>query len=215
MSNAWVCVNNDDDVCCPILTSSWKACEQFPFLYSFAKAHNAKMTKSDATMAVFVVDSKIDSNSRTWPIIILSILFAKLIAGNDVTSAIQSTQLWKYTFGSLATVMTTYCVARHRKEKRKSTVTVNPIGVQLSPTGIFIPRQDIIDVVVHEIVLSYKVYSALLLRVSASTITAENSIYHLLSNDEVQMIHLFPEVELSYRDCIKMRSELSKALGID
>lgn len=204
-----------DNICYFILSSSWQAWGEIPISLFFAKAPNATMTKSDDTKAVFVVHSKVNSNWMTWILIILSILFARFLIGVDVTTALQSTQLWKYTLGSLATALSTYYVTCRQREKRKSTVTVYPNGVQLSPTSIFIPRQDIIDVVVHEIVLSYKVYSALLLRVSASRITAENSIYHLLSNDKVQMIHLFPEVELSYRDCIKMRIELSKALGMD
>jgi len=70
-------------------------------------------------------------------------------------------------------------------------------------------------VVVHEIVLSYKVFSVVLLRVSASPITVDRTIYDLLSQNKVQLIRAFPGVELSYLDCIEMRNKISRALGLD
>jgi hypothetical protein len=170
------------------------------------------MTNLGIAKAEFVVQSSVKSNAPTWwsaavLVLLLTVGFARF--EHDISP-------WMVVSASMILVFSIFTSFPGRKQTKQSTLTVYEGGVHVFASKDVIPRQDIIDVVVHEIVLSYRVFSVVILRVStSSTITTEQTIYDLLSQNKLRLVPAFPGVELSYRDCLKMRYEISKALGLD
>jgi len=137
---------------------------------------------------------------------------------------------------------------------QEESVTISPLGVQLSSSSlsstprinneshrnkpaksiskrsksipIFIPRSDIIDVIVSEVILSYKVTSVVHFRIvkntnltslpamlSETSSPSTTTMNALLKVDHISLIPAFPNVEMTYKECQHMWYEISKALG--
>jgi len=173
----------------------------------------AKGSPGCTNKVVFVVQGSTTPTVPLWLILFVAILSAAVSVALESIEpeTMQRNPMWLYIS---CFILLTSISFRSRTQSLESTLTLYPVGVQTS-SGTLIPRQDIVDVVVHEIVLSYKVFSVVLLRVSASPITVDRTIYDLLSQNKVQLIRAFPGVELSYLDCIEMRNKISRALGLD
>jgi len=90
-------------------------------------------------------------------------------------------------------------------------VAVYPIGVQLMKrdvTGrcvqvpLFLPREDVLDCIVNEIILSQKVVSVAVIRVRG---TASGKSF-------CRLVESFPGVEMSYEECLAMASLINNCL---
>lgn len=111
---------------------------------------------------------------------------------------------------------------KSKDEVVEVSLSVNQLSVQLSTYRngrsighpVLIPRNVVIDVVVNEVILSHKVVSVVILRLLKSAKGAGQPIQTLLQDDKVRLEVAFPGVELSYMDCIRMRWEISRALGL-
>jgi hypothetical protein len=177
------------------------------------------MTTADLGTAKgeFVVQRCVKSKSPTWLSITISAVIVLLLT-MGFTRLQHDISPWMVVISASLILILLHLFTSFpgRKQTKQSTLTVYEHGVHVSASNDVIPQQDIIDVVVHEIVLSYRVLSVVLLRVSrSSSITEGQTIYDLLSQNKVRLVPAFPGVELSYRDCLKMRDEISKALGLD
>lgn len=91
------------------------------------------------------------------------------------------------------------------------TVAVYPVGVQLMKrdvTGrcvevpLFLPREDVLDCIVSEIILSQKVVSVAIIRVRG---TASGRSF-------CRLVESFPGVEMSYEECLAMANKINKCL---
>lgn len=107
--------------------------------------------------------------------------------------------------------------------------TIHPLGVQLATLkgnnhktySLFLPKSEIVDVIVSEVILSYKVVSIVLFRVAKKSHSLQEqkpqdsflTMHSLLKDETISLVPAFPGVEMSHKECHKMRYELSKALG--
>jgi len=98
-------------------------------------------------------------------------------------------------------------------------VMIYPIGVQLTEVSMkddddigsnylqenprFIPRDQIVDCVVTEVVLAHRVQSVVVFRVSTSKDRHSGSF---------QLINAFPGVNLTYRECLSVRGQIMDCL---
>jgi hypothetical protein len=90
-------------------------------------------------------------------------------------------------------------------QQKQAVVTIYPLGVQLSSTQTkgkkrFIFREQIIDCVVNEVILVHKVINVVILRLC-------------FRDGTIKLVDAFPGVELSYKDCLIMRSQINEALA--
>jgi hypothetical protein len=115
-----------------------------------------------------------------------------------------------------------------KSEELEVSVSVNQLSVQLSTYRngkvmgypILISRRDIVDIVVNEVILSHRVVSVLVFRVLKLTgnTTPEakkvQPMHALLKDDTIRLQVAFPSVEMSYKECMTMRWEISRTLGL-
>ena len=92
---------------------------------------------------------------------------------------------------------------------RQVVLSVYPIGIQLdsnNSSGIptFVPREDVVDCVVTEIIRAHCVFSTLVIRVRQQPANDDN--------DSIRLIPAFPGVEMTYKECLTMRHEINKYL---
>jgi hypothetical protein len=73
----------------------------------------------------------------------------------------------------------------------------------------FLPRTDIVDCIVQEVIWSYKVTSVLFFRVVVTTTGTEQQ-----QQQTLRLVEVFPGVELLYMECLMLRGEILQALGI-
>jgi hypothetical protein len=99
-----------------------------------------------------------------------------------------------------------YVVFWNGTSSQKSvSVTILPLGVQLETNSsascdpIFLPRQSILDCIVHEIILGHCVISVVLLRVQTET--------------AYRLVQVFPGVELTYNECLALRGQIQTCLN--
>jgi hypothetical protein len=110
-------------------------------------------------------------------------------------------------------------------------LSLTPLGAQvttfcsgkISGYPMLIHRNDILDVTVNEVVMPHKVVSLVVLRLKSSAkmskITEEDvtqtfSIEELLKSDNVKIQPVFPGVELTFHQCLRIRYEICKALDL-
>ena len=92
--------------------------------------------------------------------------------------------------------------------EREVSVTIYPLGIQLvSPTGKtqFIPRGSIQDCIVLEHVQAFQVTSHVVLRVSFQKLQQQQ--------EDLQIIQAFPGAQLSFSQCLALKTELERAMG--
>jgi hypothetical protein len=107
----------------------------------------------------------------------------------------------------------------------QATVTVYPTGVQLAKSHqnqqtppLFLPRDQILDVICSEVILAHKVVSVVLFRVlKGDTCTNDPfnnkpSIASLLKEGRIHLVPAFDGVEMSFEECQKVRRKLSAFL---
>jgi hypothetical protein len=89
---------------------------------------------------------------------------------------------------------------------REASVTVFPLGLQLvtsysnkQPTLLL--HQEIVDCIVNEVILAHKVINVILFR-----------CYDAKGN--IKLVQAFPGMQLNYRDCLRIRSDLQEALHL-
>lgn len=111
-------------------------------------------------------------------------------------------------------------------ERLEVSLTVNNSTVQISKSNkgkqignpVSIQRNNILDVVVNEVVLSHKVVSVIVIRLYKSPGHDENNVPNtsqmqsLLMDGNVKLQLAFPGVEMSYMECMAMRREICRAL---
>lgn len=110
---------------------------------------------------------------------------------------------------------------RQRGNACQVTVTVYPTGVQLATTHqnrppLFLPRDQILDVICTECILAHKVISVVLFRVlKGGTNDPYNRppIASLLKEGRIHLVPAFDGVEMSFEECQKVRRKLSAFLG--
>jgi hypothetical protein len=131
-----------------------------------------------------------------------------------------------------------------RTSTSASTLTENGIQQQRHPTLLlsssfslpplyFLPRTEIVDVIVQEVIWSYKVTSVLFFRVNVTSTTARSTkednnnnnfnrksssaskrLHQQQQQTTLRLVEVFPGVELLYMECLMLRGEILKALGI-
>mmetsp|Transcript_41888 Transcript_41888/g.58889 ORF Transcript_41888/g.58889 Transcript_41888/m.58889 type:complete len:174 (+) Transcript_41888:19-540(+) len=106
------------------------------------------------------------------------------------------------------------------KEVLEKTVSITPIGVQLSTSRNrqiqpgkkrFFSREDIVDMVVTEVILSHKVVSVLMFRL-AKEARSGRSVQELMDAGKIELQVAFPGVEMKYKQCMDMRTEIIERL---
>lgn len=122
-----------------------------------------------------------------------------------------ATDLWQYTCVLALVLLVTIASQRsgHRQRSHSCCWTREarfyPVGIQLSrvhrATGestqkVFIPRQDIKDCIVSEVILAHRVISCVLLRVAR--------------NNETRLVEVFQGMELSFLECMTMRNKIDE-----
>jgi hypothetical protein len=122
----------------------------------------------------------------------------------------------------LAAVTVTFVLLnRQRGNACQVTITVYPTGVQLATTRqnrppLFLPRDQILDVICTECILAHKVISVVLFRVlKGGIIDSYNRppIASLLKQGRIHLVPAFDGVEMSFEECQKVRRKLSAFLG--
>ena len=119
---------------------------------------------------------------------------------------------------------------RGNDEGREVSLIVNHSTVEVSKSrkgkrignSVLIQRKDILDVVVNEVVLSHKVVSVIVIRLSNATDLSKckndestiSSIQSLFMEGNVKLQLAFPGVEMSYMECMTMRREICRALNL-
>jgi hypothetical protein len=110
-----------------------------------------------------------------------------------------------------------------RGDGRKASVTIYPLGIQLVSTTtirtiiitgqtttqlsapIFLPRDQVIDCVVNEIILARRVRSVVVFRVRGDCGDEAASI-------PMRLVQAFPDVHMTYTECLKVRDEIMQCL---
>lgn len=118
--------------------------------------------------------------------------------------------------------VTCVLLSRQRGNACQVTVTVYPTGVQLakSPRNrppLFLPRDQILDVICTECILAHKVITVVLFRVSKGGNNdpfSKPPIASLLKEGRIHLVPAFDGVEMSFEECQKVRRKLSAFLGI-
>lgn len=96
-------------------------------------------------------------------------------------------------------------------ESREVSVDVYPLGIQLTTRvgqkrrqkgrPLFLPRSDILDCIVTEVIMWNRVQSAVVFRIKSYT-----------TPESFQLVEAFPQVELTYEECLTMRRNINKYL---
>lgn len=116
-----------------------------------------------------------------------------------------------------------------KSEELEAIVSVNDLSVQFSTHRneklvgypVLISRQEILDIVVNEVILSHKVVSVLVFRVLKLGMVGKEvmdaakvqPMHSLLKENKVRLQVAFPGVEMSYMECMIMRREISQTLS--
>jgi len=112
---------------------------------------------------------------------------------------------------------------RLRSVSQISNDTLDPLSDSVRRNVKFIPKEDIIDVVIVELVLSYKVVSCVMFRriKSRSLITAEKILSQesigalMMKRNYVELIPAFApgKIQMSYNECQIMLNNITDSLG--
>lgn len=101
-----------------------------------------------------------------------------------------------------------------KRDEEGVAVSMYPLGVQLATVWVkeneatgtstrkpraFIPRDQIVDCVVTEVIWAHKVQSVVVFRVESC-------------QGKIQLISAFPGVEMTYRECLQARSQINAYL---
>lgn len=124
---------------------------------------------------------------------------------------------------SLSLLVVGMLLQRRRQEKVEVSVSINEATVRLTAkrneklfgNPLVIPRRDILDVVVNEVILAHRVVTVLVFRVrkgSDDDKTYEDNVQILLSQDRVRLVPVFPAIELTFRECHTLRRNITTAL---
>ncbi|CAB9508979.1 expressed unknown protein [Seminavis robusta] len=76
---------------------------------------------------------------------------------------------------------------------------------------LFLPRDQIVDCVVYEVIWSHKVMNVVALRIHATT-TQEKS--ETQQQQTLKLIPVFPGTEMTYEECLYMRQEIIVSLDL-
>lgn len=121
--------------------------------------------------------------------------------------------------GAIASLPILSIVSHQREQDDDKVVEVAmyPLGIQLTTMigtrtigiPIFLPRGEIFDCVVSEVILAHKVVSIVLFRLqdSSSGMIEKNSTV-----SPFRLVEAFPGVEMRYEECLYMRNEIMKWL---
>ena len=77
---------------------------------------------------------------------------------------------------------------------------------------VFLPRDQIVDCIVYEVILSHKVVTVVAFRIQSET-GKDNNLESTGMDSEVRLIPAFPGTEMTYRECLSMRREILQTLG--
>ena len=139
--------------------------------------------------------------------------------------------------GILATVLGFVLLfpAKNSGTETVSVVSIYPtIGIELrtellrrSPEGLsqttkkvlnvkFIPRDQIFDCIVYEVILVHKVINLVAFRIhkADNSVKDDKHIEEIVNNKALQLVPAFPGAEMTYKECLHMRSEIIHELGI-
>jgi hypothetical protein len=115
-----------------------------------------------------------------------------------------------------------YWRARSNTSGRGAVVSIYPLGVQLStvcrsidPTvtdlalcrmipRMFIPRYQIVDCIVTEVIWAHKVQSMVVFRVSIQSQSTDDTA--------MQLVGAFPGIEMTYLECLQYRRQINSSL---
>jgi hypothetical protein len=191
--------------------------------------------------SVFVVRGAPPStkSTATWLILVvvgplLAVLGAQVYTFNGTSWGILPVTVLLLAF-AIAFLLAARSSADKDSPSLEVSVTVLPLGVQLVTkkkgvpvsTPTYLAREEILDVIVNEIIFAHKVVSIVVFRLlkdqgaapenymTNKKDKAKHSMALLLKEGRVQLIPAFPGVEMSYTDCMSMRRDISKSLGLD
>lgn len=120
------------------------------------------------------------------------------------------------------------------KQERGAALFIYPFGIQLASVyfgssvednshgfhtikhGSFLPRDEIIDCVVNEVILAHKVVSVILFRLKKS-ISCSHSDRCENSNHarcDALLVEAFPGIEMSYNKCLILRQQIMKEIDV-
>jgi hypothetical protein len=172
-----------------------------------------------------------NNNNTSQPALILSVFSAGVQLCRTTTAvttaaAAASTLLAEDGGGSSARS------APQQQHQQPSSLSPSLSSSSLPPL-YFLPRSEIVDCVVQEVIWSYKVTNVLFFRVVVVVNVAttrrtanENKINNNNNNNRaavarqqqqqttLRLVEVFPGVELLYMECLMLRAEILQALGI-
>jgi hypothetical protein len=137
---------------------------------------------------------------------------------------------WKNSIQLCAVIVLLSHFYLSKTQRLEAVVTVFPACVQLArlqgskpiETPLLIPREDILDIIVNEIILSHKVVSVVVFRVlkrqgclKCTSTVKFAGMGSLLQEGMVHLITAFPGVEMTYRECLVISKKISESLGLD
>lgn len=193
------------------------------------------------SMKKFVVSATSEPSNRSFAPTNITIMISvggPFLAAIAATISRFSSEDYQWAIITLLFLVILFVTTFRRKKPDATSqvaVTVYPMGVQLArlesdrpvKPPLFIPRDIILDVIVNEMILAHKVVSVVLFRVwkrdettqQATTSKQERSeppgcISSLLKEGRIHLVPAFPGVEMSYRECLMMRREISVSLGL-
>jgi hypothetical protein len=158
------------------------------------------------------------------------LLAAIIVSGT--TSGYQKAEGWRLASGAGGLIVTTiasvFVKSLRSGKDSKVSLSINELSVQISTSRrgkvvghpIMIPRRDILDIVVHEVILSHKVVSLLIFRVlkplpNNLTPTQERKLSAaeaMFQEGRIRLQVAFPGTEMSYAQCLSLRDEISSCL---
>uniref|UniRef100_A0A7R9WGT2 GPI-GlcNAc transferase complex PIG-H component conserved domain-containing protein n=1 Tax=Pseudictyota dubia TaxID=2749911 RepID=A0A7R9WGT2_9STRA len=110
--------------------------------------------------------------------------------------------------------------ARLSWRKGGRSMTKNKVGGGMVGVPTFISRDSVIDAVVSEVVLSYKVSSVVVFRVHDETVLTNDralksdaNVATMMAAGAVRLVPAFPGMEMSHVQCLKMWEGIMIALG--
>jgi hypothetical protein len=76
----------------------------------------------------------------------------------------------------------------------------------------FIPRENIIDAIVIEVVHSYKVSSVLALRIKKMSESVDDTL-ELIASGNYELRPLYERITMTYHECLRIRKGIQMALA--
>lgn len=111
-------------------------------------------------------------------------------------------------------VVTVYPSMGVQLSEISSTVSKESNGKAKRSTGLFLPRDKIVDCIVYEVILSHKVKNEVAFRIQQPAEETKEGSQSTIQDQDLRLISAFPNTEMTYEECLYMRRHMLGALGL-